>query len=405
VPAWNEKPTLFRDCMIVFRRAHAPNAPPGANLMNYPPTGHVLLDFMSCADAKAAGTTIGASHVVDLQGGYRGFVSEVTLPPTVGRAEAISFTAALATVMSFAIGRLVRVNDRYPPAPLSRRDIFEIASQMPIHRMDTDEVSTARQSIMRASIADTADLLLNASEDVYTLGMQAIRLVHLSHMTKADDFGLSYYLLISAIESLAQSAIPQNAVKTPDPRLAGWESHAAKDSIARQILQAYKGEIKNTRSLGKRFVKFVLEFCPPAVWSEMEHRDQDKVALQKEWLEQRRPWVGGQFDGLVEMAERRAKKSWHELYPEDLPPQELSKVLSMAYEHRSQFTHIGQPPPHREARAFNKFFTTHHVVEGERLRQLVLPTYELVNFIARRSIFEYLLRKVPGLSLRHGRPA
>jgi hypothetical protein len=87
------------------------------------------------------------------------------------------------------------------------------------------------------------------------------------------------------------------------------------------------------------------------------------------------------------------KKQWFEKYPEDLSAQQIAKILEDSYTHRSCFIHRGEQPPHREPTPFNRFFQEVRDFDGRNYSEALLPNYELLLGIAKKSITAWAYTK------------
>jgi hypothetical protein len=97
----------------------------------------------------------------------------------------------------------------------------------------------------------------------------------------------------------------------------------------------------------------------------------------------------GQYDHLRE-------KEWDETYPSDLPENSVTEVLSDLYKYRSRFTHEGAAPPNRNPTSYNRYFDKEMEYDQNtgQLRELLLPNFRLISFIAHRSILNFARRRL-----------
>jgi len=204
--------------------------------------------------------------------------------------------------------------------------------------------------------------------------MQAIRLVHLSHANKRDDFGLAYLLAVSAIEAVAQKAIDKKALAKKHPMEPEWSKRAKGDPEFGELLAVYKEARNKNQYLKERFVEFINTFAPAAAWEAMvPHPFQDLVDSSP----------GMPLDHLV-------KKQWFEKYPADLSNEQITQITSGLYTHRSCFVHRREQPPHQSPTSMNRFFQEHREYNEGSIKESLLPNYELLVGIAQHSITGWL---------------
>lgn len=67
-------------------------------------------------------------------------------------------------------------------------------------------MSEVRQSELEVVISGLIGHLLRIEYKKFLVNMRIVRLVQLSLNNRRDDFGLAYYLVVSAIEAAAQAA-------------------------------------------------------------------------------------------------------------------------------------------------------------------------------------------------------
>jgi len=133
--------------------------------------------------------------------------------------------------------------------------------------------------------------------------MQSIRMIHLAHLNKRGDFALGYYLLISAIEPVATSAIKRKAVAPKHELLDQWKEFAKTNTDLKDLFDAYQQAESNNKYIGKRFVEFVMKYCPPNNWYELEHPEENSISYTSE--------ISGDLHDWSWVT----KKQWYEIYP------------------------------------------------------------------------------------------
>lgn len=369
---------LFAEALRFFR-------PPDGNysrVMFYtkPLTGYLLFDFDWPENWAAGGFLIGGTTVVPLPGPYAAFVAAVELPEWVEPFAAHQVTTALATIISFVIGRPVRSPRDSYLARSETPDYQRLAIQFPVV-VAGPGIHSPVPEIWRAdfslAVADLVSLLLNLPYDAYVSAMESMRLVHMAQLYKRDDFGLSYYLLVSSIETVAQKVISTEMVEGADPIKDAWLTRAKEDSEFADLLAAFQDKVDKAR-LKARFVEFVLQYCPPTrwAWADLEH----PLAGLDHYLPER-------HRGLIDRLAEPLLESL--LSPNGEPT--VRKLLKSAYDHRSGFTHQGQSPPHHDPNSDSRIFQVQdeYNVKTGRFDPTVLPGFRLMSFIARHSILAY----------------
>lgn len=214
-------------------------------------------------------------------------------------------------------------------------------------------------------------ILKNIDEKLYSFSLEVIRLIHLSILVKRDDFGLSYLLLVSAIESVAQKAIKRKCVKEVHPKEKEWSEIAKSDDEFKEVFEAYKDMRGKNEYLSKRFTQFILKFCPPEEW--------DNIVVSK-------------YDFHNEEWNDFMKESQH---PTLMTTEEIQDILDKAYNYRSRFVHSGAQPPHLYPEPMsNKFFEVIQNYDSDSYETQISPSYDLMLAIAKHSIMKWLKTKV-----------
>jgi hypothetical protein len=209
--------------------------------------------------------------------------------------------------------------------------------------------------------------------------MQAIRLFHLAQLMVMEDFALAHYLLVSAIESIAQRALHRKGFGQKYTEEETWQQLAKSDQNFKELLNAYKKERGKQHYLKERFVEFIMRYCPPQNWEQLEPWFED-FQLYHEQLSGWKPYFP-------------TKKAFWDVYPSGLPEKKVRKILADAYDFRSKFTHRGEPPPYKNPISYNRFFDVEREYDWNsaklKTREWVLPNFRLMSFIARNSILAY----------------
>lgn len=350
--------------------------------------GHILLDFELPEDWTLGDVTVHASQRVELGHAQAAFVSTVSLPSWVDRDHAHPFIIALTTALSFATGRPMR-SPRDPYWIVETGGVVDpsvLAMVYPVlvagPGAHDSRISTSFLTAYRDSAARVLDLLRALPLPEYQRALQAMRLVHLALTNHRDDFALSYFLLVSSLEAVAQLAIPRGEVIHDHPQEREWRLRARSDPEFKELYRAYRVERGSNSGLRKRFVRFVLEYCPVQEWDDVPRPDDNF----QEYMKEKHP----------EMGSFPRRQSVWDVPPSKLAPAQLDRILSDAYKHRSGFTHEGAQPPHQDPRGYDRYFDVSFVFEpGARgVAQVVVPTFGLMVFLARRCIEQWSTRQL-----------
>lgn len=378
---------MFNECISVFRPEKLE-----INIEKKELVGYLLLDFSLQTQLEFAYFSIKPTIEVQMPGAYAAFIAPVILPKwfELNHNEHL-FTIALSAVVSFITGRSIKApRDGYTSGSqqLDENTVHELAIQHPILAAgpgshDT-RISLATTAEIKSQLEEAIQLLFNLPYDLYITLMQSIRLIHLAHINKREEFGLGYYLLVSAIEPIATLAIKRKIVAPQHDLLQQWKISAKTDLLFNQLFTEYKQELGKNKYIGKRFVEFVMKYCPPSQWQELEHPSENINSYIKEFTAEFHDWSW------------TTKKQWYEIYPEDLTEDQIRGMLIDCYNYRSKFTHEGKSPPYRTPDSHNRFFDKETIVDydekTEELKSIydvVLPNFRLISFIAKKSILNY----------------
>jgi hypothetical protein len=372
---------LFRECIPALRSDTAAGWRTEEDHRKDRIYGYLFLDFYLSTPLVFEDFQIDPAIEVKLPGAYSAFISRVKLPIWVGNHNSHFFTIALSTAVSFAIGRPVKStrDDYWALGMLDQNTLNTLAIQFPVLTAGpgahNSRLSSQTMSMLIEEVQRVVKILRKLPTERYILIMQAMRLVQLAHLVHRDDFGLAYYLLISAIECIAQSAISRRNVVEQHPKLLEWKERAKEDAEFKQLFKAYTSEWGKSNYLKKRFVRFLQIYSPPESWGELDDPNSDLFA----YLEELHP--GKDFSHI-------GNTRWHEIYPVDLSTIDIERILSQAYTHRSSFTHKGEQPPHDNPNSYNRYFDeVFHW--GTCFQRFIVPNYRLMSFLARKSIIEY----------------
>lgn len=368
---------LFDECIDAFRQYDAKQRP----IVEGKSFSFLLTSFELPQPWELPHCTVHPSIRVQLPGAFSAFICRVDNPDWVGRHNSHLYGVALASIVSFSTGRPCKsTRDDYlcMREQLGHDDLLQLALLHPVLVAGPGAVhSTLSTRTRETHAAATSSLIAKLHSlpyKTYVILMQAIRLVHLSLLNKRDDFGLAYLLLVSAIESIAQHAVKRDDVKKKHSSEDAWELKATEDEAFKELLAAYRELRGQNKYLKERYIEFIKRFAPSETWEEIvAHPHQDMA----DYIRDVNP--SHNMDHLV-------KQQWFEKYPRELPPQQIQEILADSYTHRSWFVHRGEQPPHREPTPFNRFFQEVRDFDGMNLIERLLPNYELLLGIARRSI-------------------
>ena len=370
---------LFDECIKAFR----PDDEYWVPFDKGPNHSFLLTPFYLSVPWQFDNCDIDSSVKVTLPGANSAFISKVTNPESVGTHNSHLFGIALSAITSFCwLKPCKSTRDGYlcRRTQLTNLDYSELALNYPVlvagPGANHSRVSETKLVLMHKELEQLVSKLLDVDIKTYRIVMQSIRLVHLSLLTKRDDFGLAYLLAISAIETIAQHAIKRNKVKSKHPKEAEWKLRAKEDDMFKELLESYLDSRGNNQYLRERFVTFIEQFAPFESWTS--------------YIEHPMSHIADTIDGF----EHLTKKNWFEKYPEDLSPEQIKSIISDAYVHRSCFIHRGEQPPHTDPNpSFHRFFQDYRSYDGYDVTEKLLPNYELLVGLAKHSITNWLYKK------------
>ncbi len=378
---------LFNECIPIFRPKEIK-----VNEIGNTTIGYLLLDFRLDEELDFEYFKIDPTYEVRLSGAYASFIAPVHLPKWFEwEHNTHLFTIALASVFSFATRRPVKApSDGYISrrANLDESSLNELAIQFPVLTAGpgAHETSISKETLNRMyeKLKETFKMLYGIPYEFYENSMQSIRLVHLSHLNKRDDFGLAYYLLVSSMETIAKKAVKRKKFVIKHPKEDKWKEMAKTNKDIEDLLRLYKEERGKSQFLSKRVVEFIMKYCPPEQWLDLEHPRANMASYIEELTGRKEDWY--------------VQKQWYEKYPQDFTEDEIRKILNDLYVHRSKFTHEGKNPPHQNPDSSNRFFDIQTLVTEKKdeyiIEEITLPNFQLVSFIANRTIQNYLKDKV-----------
>ena len=336
--------------------------------------------FIDCGEFRLGPT----KQVIFPGTSYSGFVAPVSLPSRIERHNGHLFAVAVSALVSFTLMRPAKStrDDYLVGSELRENDFTTLGLQFPVLTAGpgAHECRLSVQTLENysRSLSNVTSLLYNLPYQDYLRVIRAVRLAQLAHNNKRDDFSLAYYLLVSAIETAAQKAVRRKVVAEKHPQEDAWRSASKNNPTIKDLLTAYLQERGKSQYLRKRFVKFILDYCPPSQWADLEHPMANLVSYLQEL-------------SRSDQHEHLTTKRWDEIYPSDLPENLIREVLSDLYKTRSNFTHEGAAPPHRNPISYNRYFDIEIEYDQDtgELRELLLPNFRLISFIAQRSILSF----------------
>ncbi|WP_394512586.1 hypothetical protein [Priestia aryabhattai] len=399
---------IFRECIPHFRPENFKeyySQNPENELVNY-----MLFDFNLTQEINTEHFKISPTKTVHVPIACSAFISNVTQPHWVRPdTDGIYFNIALSAVTSFSIGRPVRAHREYRYLIGRPFDGQDLGKLLPIitggpGAYDT-RLTRENEDKYIYNIKEAVEVLFDLPDNVYIYIMQAIRMIHLAHLNKREDFALSYSLIISAIEAIAQK------YKSKEEKLKEKEEkerkknrkllepkwiELSKDNLDIQALFDEYQDLLSKKSgdvltLTERFVNFILENCPIEKWNEFEHPRKNRSDKNQEDIKK---------SSLPEEFKRKMRPSPYELIdgiqPTDLTLEQINNILRDLYKHRSKFVHRGESPPHIYPVSYSRFFDSFLISnkENDELNEIVVPTYDFLSFIAYHSIINFAKSKI-----------
>ncbi|WP_242272166.1 hypothetical protein [Bacillus cereus group sp. BfR-BA-01310] len=363
---------MFQECINIFRPENTSHI---VMKDNSEKIEHIVLDFELPYELNFKNFKIHPTKSINFGSSpYRSFIAPVTFLDYTVRFNSHLYTIALSSLISFVTSRPAKApRDSYP----GLLNYDALALILPNKVAGTGAVSTTIPEKKIQQFTSELDEIVNILHELpyedYEKFMQAIRLINLAHINKRDDFALAYYLLVSAIEAIAQIAILPEI--TEDPQEKKWEELAQEHKPIKSLLNQFRNYRNNSDQLTKRFTKFVSQYCPSSQWFELEHQDEDRLASYGDT---------GDFSWLTE-------KKWYEVYPDDLKTKDLKKIVEDTYRYRSKFTHEGKAPPHTSPDTSERFFEKVSMWNDKKgFEEKLLINYRLLSFIAKTSILTYM---------------
>lgn len=376
---------LFNECIGAFRRKN------DVSDKLYVENKSFLLSSFRINETWDLGICkVSPSKEIKLPGAYSAFISTISNPESNEKYNQHLFGIALSAIISFiSLKNCKSTRDGYlcMRESLTQQDFLELAIMNPILTSGSGannvRLSNENEKLLCLEIKNFINLLHNIEYGKYIKLMQSIRMINLSISNKRDDFGLAYFLAVSAIESIAQIAIKRENVKIKDALESTWKEKAKGDPIFEKLYESYKTLRGNNSYLSERYVKFIMDFAPQIKWIDLVPDPEEYIKKLLISLNEILP-NQNQYDQII------AEKRSFEVYPEELNDSEIKDILSNSYKYRSEFVHQGKQPPHREVngqkRFFEKFGDPFNSIKDNKL---LLPTYDLIVNIAKYSIINW----------------
>jgi hypothetical protein len=382
---------------------------------------YILLDFNLTKDIILNDFSIEKSIEVDLnitlstgQPVKKAYVSPVKMPKRINFINSHFFTLGLSAICSFVFERpVISVkNDYYNRFEIaSPEELKEIGVEFPrtiagpgskgfrVH----EEIINLWEKRLKEVIG-LIDLITATEVKKHPINyeylMQSFRLIQLAHINKKEDFDLGYSFLIAGIESISQIAVKKIDSPVKPKYYAEWKKIAKSSDVIKCLFEEYlkikayvNSEIVN-RDLTKRFTKFLIDYNKNSNWEEVFYDE-----LITEGLHYRLKYPS-------EISTRP------ELHPSSTEIEEFIKIIKDTYQLRSKFFHTGLSLPHITPNntANSRFF---HIIDNFQRREALsrkmkkenrnespfkewsktqdrLATYELMSYMARNSITNYL---------------
>lgn len=382
--AVSEDHVMFNESIAIFQK-------PSDSYQTQSSQSYIALPFELKNDWDLGAFKLSKTTRVNIVGAKASFVTTVSNPSWIGMHDAHLFGIAIATILSFITGKPCK----------STRDtvynqaagVYEAAIQNPIlvagPGAHISDISNKKEKEIMDELNLLANSLIDNVDKKYKSMMQAMRLVYLSIVNLRDDFGLSYLLIVSAIESIAQRAISRDKVKKKEPKEKEWEKIAATHEDVRVLLENYKEARGKNEYLKERYIKFIFDYAPPSLWKEIvAHPMQEHVDSMENRIE------GVENFNLRHLTE----KSFHEEYPEDLSEEQLVEIIGRTYNYRSGFVHKGEQPPYQHPISISeRFFTEQSLYsfrnDREYYETVIMPNYTLLSGIAKHAIMKWYYQK------------
>lgn len=376
----------FEECIEVFRPKNADsiNQSHNSNIM------YLLFDFSFEEEINFSQFSIRPPKKINLGIFKEAYISELLISDSSYEIREMHLVAyGLAAILSSVIRRPVQApknnyikNKKFEK--LSEEEKLELAMNLPVLSAgpgtQPKELTQEQFDNFKVDSGEILKKLFNSAYKEYEDFMRAIRLLHLAQLNKKEDLGLSYYLTISAIETIATKAISEKKFKEKPEAKQKWKAKADKDPEFKELINLYKKARGKNKYLKERFIKFIFDYFPPERWEEIDHPLEHFKNHGDRFL-----WV--------------TEKNFAEKYSSDLTSEELEKIINDMYSNRSKYTHKGKTPEYHSPDSIFKMFENMVVLTEDPVRgdlgakDITIPTFHLLTYISIKSIKEYLLNK------------
>lgn len=386
---FNEGHILFDECILAFR----PDGAGDEYKRSKPYHSYILTDFIISSEWVIAGFKVLPSLRIELPNGAIAFISKVENPESWNGDSSHLFGEALSTVVTFVTGRLCRS----PRSGIAfyrdqlSNELIEMGMLHPLtlgqKTIAEDEECTELQLYYFEDVCNFVEVLYSIDLGNYEIIMQAMRLIHLSLMTKKLDFGLAYSLVVAAIEAIAQHAVTQAEVEITYDEESEWAARSRNEPDFKMLFNAFKSARHGNRGLSKRYIRFILNHAPIEKWEAIVPITSGQKGIMEFWTEnhlKRNLPVSGEI------------RFGNEIYPGDVSDDDVQNALKKSYSYRSDFVHQGKQPPNAKAVAYERFFETRYDARDPKRNGELLPTYDFLLTIARFSMTSWLKTQQSG---------
>jgi hypothetical protein len=383
----------FKDSIYCFRNYSEYNRY-GEPLV--PLIGYIVLGFELTQPIHIMDFIIHPTEKIAYKAPVFSFVAAVTLPINIDEKSAPLFCNALSAIVSFITERSaksIRSNTYMGHNGSPATNLVTIGLLMPIAfaGVTAHNYTLSSEYLVKYTkeLTDFIDCLYKVPLKIYEQIMSSLRLINLAHINRRDDFGLSYYLLVSAIEVIAQNVVSRDAVKDVNPLDKEWGNRAKVDAEFKVLFDAYKSARGGNSYLGKRFHKFIFDYCPSSIWESHIPPVDDNINKHLYEL------TGVDY----------SRESFDEKKISDLGDDDISKIISDTYKYRSKFTHEGQSPPHEDPASNARFIDVirfnltgaqiENLIKQKKFDQLersgyvYLASFNLLTFISKYCLMKY----------------
>ena len=170
----------------------------------------------------------------------------------------------------------------------------------------------------------------------YKKCMQAIRMIQLAHNNYEEDFDLSFSMLVAAIESIAQKAMPKPGKHELHTK---WKASTKGDPELKELFRYYCKLQGHDNRLKERFADFVFQYFPTEKWWDLYDDDVLRNGFNSSWK------------SSTEHIRRHS-----EFTPYHFTPEQLKDIVKDTYNYRSNFIHRGESTPHQQPASWQRFF-------------------------------------------------